>query len=356
MTESEFRDLLKQNISGGFLFWGDEDYLKNHYRKELSKAVLAECPPDLYDFNHIRLTLEDGDFSALTTALSSLPMFSEKKVVEVSPPDMSSWRESDRKSFLDAIEGIGDSPDTVLLLIAPRGTLDPGTPKKPAPFFRALTKILTPVEFPYQTGVRLRRWVERHFAGANLTLTDEAMSTLLARCPQDMTGLSGEIEKLIAYCLAKEINTVTPEIVTHVTAPALREDAFALANAVLAGDRTAALSALDVCRKQKEEPIVVLASLARVMSDLLTVSVMVDGGADKAEIARSLKMHEYKASLYIKSAKGFGTPRLAASLKRCRDADRMMKSSYGGGYLPLERLICTMPQGGKSAPKGGRYV
>ena len=354
MTESEFRDLLKQNISGGFLFYGEEDFLKNYYRKELAKAVLADCPVDLYDFNHIRLSLEDGDFSALTTALTTLPMFSEKKVVEVSPPDMSSWRESDRKSFLDAIEGIGDSPDTVLVLIASRGTLDPGTPKKPAPFFRALTKILTPVEFPYQTGVRLRRWVERHFAGAQISLTDEAMSTLLARCPQDMTGLSGEIEKLIAYCLAKGIATVTPEIVTHVTAPALREDAFALANAVLAGDRTAALSALDVCRKQKEEPIVVLASLARVMSDLLTVSVMVDGGADKAEIARSLKMHEYKASLYIKSAKGFGTPRLTASLKRCRDADRMMKSSYGSGYLPLERLICTMPQGGKSAPKGGK--
>ena len=191
-------------------------------------------------------------------------------------------------------------------------------------------------------------------AGADLILPDEAMATLLSRCPQDMTGLSGEIEKLIAYCLGNGITTLTPEIVTHVSAPALREDAFALANAVLAGDRTAALSALDVCRKQKEEPIVVLASLARVMSDLLTVSVMVDGGADKAEIARSLKMHEYKASLYIKSAKGFGTPRFEASLKRCRDADRMMKSSYGSGYLPLERLICTMPQGGKSAPKGGK--
>lgn len=354
MTESEFRDLLKQNISGGFLFYGDEDYLKNHYRRELIKSALADCPPDLQDFNHIRLTLEDGDFSALTTAISTLPMLSEKKVVEVSPPNMGSWRESERKALLEALGSIGDSPDTVLVLIAPQGTLDPGTPKKPSAFFRSLSKILTPVEFPYQTGARLRRWVERHFAGAQIALTDSALSTLLARCPQDMTGLSGEIEKLIAYCLGNGITTVTPEIVTHVSAPALREDAFALANAVLAGDRTAALAALDVCRKQKEEPMIILGSLSRVMSDLLTVSVMLDGGADKTEIARSLKMHEYKASLYIKSAKGFGTPRLAASLNRCRDADRLMKSSYGADYIFLERLICTIPQGGKPAPKGGK--
>ena len=354
MTESEFRDLLKQNISGGFLFYGEEDYLKNHYRRELIKSALADCPPDLQDFNHIRLTLEDGDFSALTTAISTLPMLSEKKVVEVSPPNMGSWRESEKKAMLEALTLLSDCPDTVLVLIAAQGTLDPGTPKKPASFFRALTKILTPVEFPYQTGARLRRWVERHFAGAQIALTDSALSTLLARCPQDMTGLSGEIEKLIAYCLGNGITTVTPEIVTHVTAPALREDAFALANAVLAGDRTAALSALDVCRKQKEAPQIVLGSLSRVMSDLLTVSVMLDGGADKTEIARSLKMHEYKASLYIKSAKGFGTPRLAASLNRCRDADRLMKSSYVADYIFLERLICTIPQGGKPAPKGGK--
>ena len=354
MTESEFRDLLKQNISGGFLFYGEEDYLKNHYRRELLKAALADCPPDLYDLNCIRVTLEDGDFSALTTAITTLPMLSEKKVVEVSPPNMGSWREAEKKALLEALEGLKDSPDTVLVLIASRGALDPGTQKKPNPFFRSLSKILTPVEFPYQTGARLRRWVERHFAQAQIALPDGALSTLLARCPQDMTGLSGEMEKLIAYCLGKGITTLTPEIVVHVTAPALREDAFALANAVLAGDRTAALAALDVCRKQKEEPMIVLGSLARVMSDLLTVSVMMDGGADKTEIARTLKMHDYEASLYMRSAKGFGTPRLAAALDRCRVADRMMKSSTGAGYLPIERLIFTLPQGGRPTQKGGK--
>lgn len=354
MTESELRDLLKQDITGGFLFYGDEDYLKQHYKKELRAASLADCPPDLIDLNRIALTLEDGDFSELTTALATLPMMSQKKIVEVTPPNMGGWWEKERKAFLDAIDGIADSPDTVLLVIAPRGTLDPGTAKKPTAFFRALSAHLTPVEFPYQTGVRLRRWVERHFARAEIAVSEDAMATLLSRCPQDMTGLSGEIEKLIAYCLANHIPAVTPEIVTRVTSPALREDAFALANAVLAGDRTAALAALDVYRKRKDEPIAVLATLSRVMSDLLTVSVMVEGGADKGEIARALKMHEYKASLYMKSAQGFGTARLAASLNRCREADRQMKSSAVAGFIPIERLICTMPRAGVKKSSEGR--
>ena len=346
MTESELRDLIKQDIRGGFLFYGDEDYLKQHYKKEIRRAVLADCPPDLEELNRISLTLEDGDFTKLTTAMGTLPMMAEKILVEVAPPNMGSWREKERKTFLTAIEGISDAPETVLVVIAARDTLDVGTAKKPSAFFRNLCEKLTPVEFPYQTGTRLRRWVIRHFEGEGISIADTVLSVLLSRCPQDMTGLSGEIGKLIAYCHAHACTEVTEEIVLRVTSPSLREDAFALANAVVAGDRTAALAALDVHRKKKDDPILVLSGLSRVMSDLLTVSVMAEGGADKSEIARALRMHEYKVSLYIKSAKEFGTPRLAASLDRCRGADRMMKSSSGGGYMYLERLVCTIPRGG----------
>ena len=87
-----------------------------------------------------------------------------------------------------------------------------------------------------------------------------------------MTGLAGEMEKLIAYELAHGRTSVPPQDVPLVTSPGVREDAFALANAVLSGDRTAALAALDVCRKRKAEPIAVLASLARVMCDPSKVS------------------------------------------------------------------------------------
>ena len=99
MTESELRDLLKQDITGGFLFYGDEDYLKQHYKKELRAAALADCPPDLIDLNRIALTLEDGDFSELTTALATLPMMSQKKIVEVTPPNMGGGGKRSERPF-----------------------------------------------------------------------------------------------------------------------------------------------------------------------------------------------------------------------------------------------------------------
>ena len=56
----------------------------------------------------------------------------------------------------------------------------------------------------------------------------------------------------------------------------------------------------------------------------------------------------------MKSAQGFGTARLAASLNRCREADRQMKSSAVAGFIPIERLICTMPRAGVKKSSEGR--
>lgn len=344
MTESELRTLLKSTPRGRFLFYGEEDYLKRYYLAQLRAAVMAECPPGLEPLNRITVTLEDGDYSAIEAAVMAPPMMAPAKIVEVTPPSLDAIREKDRKAFLAALNSAADAEDTVLVVLAPRGTLDTGTPKRPTAYFKNLTAVLTPVEFPLQTGVRLRRWVERHFAEAGLTVPEETVTALLTRCPADMTGLAGEMEKLIAYELAHGRTVVPPEDVPYVTSPGIREDAFALANAVLAGDRTAALAALDVYRKRKEEPIAVLASLSRVVCDLLTVAAMAEEGMEKADIARAMKMHEYKAALYLRSAAGFGRDRLYAALKRCRAADRLMKSA-SMDYVPLERFVCTIPKG-----------
>ena len=51
MELADFKNLLKSDsIAGTYIFAGEEDYLKRHYRTELSRAVLID---DAFDtFNH----------------------------------------------------------------------------------------------------------------------------------------------------------------------------------------------------------------------------------------------------------------------------------------------------------------
>lgn len=345
MTEAELRAEIKAGLGtgglcGGYLLYGDEEYLKRFYLREIRRTVLAACPPGLEDFNRIALSPEEGDFSSLSQALMHMPMMAEKLLIEVAPSISGAWKEKDRRTLLESLAGLHDAPDTILVLVAPQGAIDAGTPRRPSAFFRQISEILKPVEFPYQTGVRLRRWVERHFSEEKLTIPEEVCTAMLARCAQDMTTLASEIDKLTAYEKANGSDSVSMEDMLRVTSPGMRDNAFALANAVLAGDRQAALAALDAHRKRREEPILLLGSLLRILSDLLTVASMMQEGIEKPEIARILKMHEYKLSMYMRAAADFGFTRIEAALNRCCEADQLSKSAQMG-YIPLERFICT---------------
>lgn len=352
MTETQLRDAIKAGPKGGYLLWGDEDYLKRFYLAELKKATLKDCPDGLWDFNCISLTLEDGNLSALHDALAAPPMMAPMKFVEITSPVIGSLKDKERKVLAEILSALPSMPDTVLVIACPRDTLDPGTPKKPSAIFKMLASYLEPVEMPLQTGVKLRRWAMRHFAEEDLVIDEATCDFLLNRCAPDMMTLAREIDKVICYEKAAGRTAVSAEDVTFVTSAGVREDAFGLANAVLAGDRTAALAALDIYKKRKEDPAMILGMLSRVMSDLLTVATMQVDGAERADIARVLKMHEYKAGLYMKSAAGFGVPRITAALNRCLAADRLLKSA-SMGYIPLERFVCTIPMGSTGGKKNG---
>ena len=78
MTEAELREAIKTGLSGGYLLYGDEDYLKRFYLSKMRETVLSACP-GLEPFNHFKLTLEDMDFSPLREALAAPPVMAEQK-------------------------------------------------------------------------------------------------------------------------------------------------------------------------------------------------------------------------------------------------------------------------------------
>ncbi|MFR5890882.1 MAG: DNA polymerase III subunit delta, partial [Lachnospiraceae bacterium] len=178
----------------------------------------------------------------------------------------------------------------------------------------------------------------RHFTAAGVPFGYNTADALISRSGSDMFVLSGECEKLIAYSKSHGECEITPETVDFVACPDLSEEAFALSNAILSGDRAAALDALSKAKNRREEPIALLYSVSKVMSDMLSVATYASAGMTKQEISKKLKMHEYKTGLYMRAA-GNDTAKLERSINRCLEADLAMKSSTLG-YIALERLIC----------------
>ena len=343
LGEAELKNEIKSGVSGGYFFYGDEDYLKSFYASELVKSVINDSD-GFGEFNRIVLDTDSFDAAALENALASLPLMSERKIVEMRSPDISSWKEREKNEFIDVLSRLDRYPHSVLLVTVNRDCFDAGNPpKKPSAVFKAVTKYLKPVAFELQSESKLVRWLERRAAQSGVEISPDAAALVVRTCGRDMRNLAGEADKLIAYTLSQGESSVKTEYIALVCSPSSSDDAFELANAVIAGDRQRALAALLRYKQRKEEPVAVLSSVSRTMCELLSSAVIIEGGGDKKDIASALKIHEYRAELYKSAVTGVNPDRLRAALERCRKADLQLKTTTLG-YIALERLISTIPQ------------
>jgi len=256
VTQAEFRKELKSGLSGAYKFYGDEEYLKKFYAGRAEKHTVGD-DPDLASWNtHVINAENDANLGELEAATLSVSMMGDRIFVRYNA-DLTALDSEETEALIGIIENI-DPEQTVLLIVAPPGGFDAGTPKRPSKMYKQYSEVAKLVDLTAQSPGELRKWIERRLSQDRLQITSDAQELLLARSTDNMFILSGELEKLAAYSLANNISTVDSSIVTEISTVTAEEDAFALANAVLEGDRRKALSVLYVHKTHREPAVAVL--------------------------------------------------------------------------------------------------
>ena len=339
LREDGFRKLLKGGLSGGYLFFGEEDYLKSFSLKSARESV---CDDEGFAvFNDMRIDALDYSASALLDALMPLPMMSEKKIVTVSGLYLDSLKASEIDDLCDALSALDEYDYNVLIISVPSGGMDEGIlPKRPSAILTKLSKYLTPVRFEAVSPSRLVSWLGKHFAHNGVQASGEVCSFMIKYCGASMFTLASETDKLSYYVLAKGRAEVSIEDVKTVATAEISADTFALANSILDGRSDTALEVLSVMKFRRVEPVIIMSEVTRVVCDLFAVKSMLEEGRSQFEISSFFKMNEYNAKIYVNGAAGKSMDKLRRALELCTEADMSMK--LGGGYPTIEQLICTM--------------
>ncbi|MBO5286924.1 MAG: DNA polymerase III subunit delta [Clostridia bacterium] len=337
MTETEFKAELK-SLHGGYLFFGGEDYLKYSYSKEVEKRVLDGS---FDDFNHIVIYAEEYTPAILSSAISTLPLMAEKKLVEMRGIDFNSMKRDDIQALEAILSTLKENDHTILLIRADNEYFNPGKlPRSPSEIYKMMSKYVTPVEFEFPGAQRLRSWILRHFTQGSVDFNIELCDYLVNLCGHDMWTLSKEIEKLCAYAKMNGIEKISAEIIDAVCCQTIEFDDFQLTNALL--DRNKSLI-FETLRRQKsahEPPQAILSSVIRLYSDMLMVSKLYTQGLSKAQIASTINMHEFRVGKYLSSLSGISEKKLERTVELCRDADIKSKSASNvTSYIAVERLI-----------------
>ena len=339
MLQSELKAQLKsKKVEGVYLFCGEEDYLKRYYLGQLRNLILTD--PVFDAFNHPVFHGEEIDFTALSDAITAPPMMADRKLIEWSGAIFEEMKDAD----FAALEGIArtaeENPASVVVFLAGQEGMAAGSVKRPSTLFRRLAGIVQAVNFETSTDDRLSAWLNAHIVHEGLDAEAGALRAMIDRCGHSMDVLASETEKIVCYARAHELRTVTAAMVELVCSSTAEDDAFGLTNAVLAGDTQGAYRKLSDLVRRRVDPMVVLGQISRLISDLVSVSCLLEEGTPASGVAAALGMNEYKAGLYVKSVGRRRPEQLRALLKECREMDLASKRG-ADPLIQIERFLAT---------------
>ena len=339
MLPSELKAIIKENkLCGLFVFCGEEDYLKRYYLRKIKEKIVTN--EVFAAFNYQRFDGEEIDFGALSDAVSAPPFMADRKLIEWYYPNFNSVQEKDVQTMEELRSEIEEGGYATLIFVTSADGLDIGNPpKRPSKAYERLSKGCKIVNFDFSDDVRLSDWITAHFASEGVGISKGLAREIIDRVGHSMEVLSLEIDKLICYVKSKEGRTVTSDDISEITSATFESDAFGLTNAILDSDADRAFADIKDKRLRKTDSVMVLGAVSKLFGDLIIISSFLEEGLTQTEIAKKMKMHEYKAGLYIKAARKMGTKQLERALEICKNTDISSKTGGKDSYSGLERLI-----------------
>ena len=335
MTIAELDKAIKPSMRGAYLFYGEEDYLKQHYREKIRKVLIED--EGMAPFNHSIIS----ELSKLPAELEMLPMMAECRLVEVEDVNFQKLNKDTVEGLISLLENL---VDTVVIFYTREDEFSAGTLKKPSELFKKLSPTVNLVEFSKQTPAKLASWASKHFIASGTFATNELCHRLIERSGTDMNVLVNEIAKLSAYALSHGETHITEAMLLKVTTPYLESGAFDFVNAIMEGNTARAFVLLADRRAKREKPIEIFASISRVVSELLQVKVLSEAGLSAKEIADATRRNEYAIKIQMNALRNRSLDAIKRAATLCYETDIKLKSTSVDKFMLLERLIVEMGQ------------
>ena len=345
MTPTEFGKIIKEDMHGVFLFYGEEQYLKQHYFSIIKKKIRPD-DDDSVSISGEDLTLTElGQRIMDIASMPSMDMNTRLVIVydinwNLAKLDKDKEKDNEDLAFFEScLTELSSFDDTVVIIDTRPEYFNAGTEKKPSKLLERLNKVLSSVAFAKETPAKLAVWVQKHFSAHKLNASPAVCNYIITYCGRDMTTLNHEITKLAAYVLQKGGDTVTENDVRTVSSSVNEIETFDFSNAILSGNSERAFSILSDMRLHKEKPELIMGSIISVYNNLYTVKTLLDAGMMLPEIVKTTGMREYQAQLYTSRASRLGKKGLEKAMELCREADIKIKSRNIDCYDTIDILL-----------------
>ena len=323
------KDQIKQgNISGAYLLYGEEDFLKDHYCQKITELATQDGPKE---FNYMKINNDKIDNGAVTEFIISLPFMSDKKVLYLKNTGIfHKATESDKKFWTD----IFDTLPEYMVVIFSESNID-----KRGTLYKAISKSHTAEEFALCKEAELINWFANILARFKKSMTKEDISFVIENVGRNMYLLKSEAEKLIAFTGEKE-GLIKREDVEKCICKSLEGKVFAMIDHIISKDSARAIDELNELKTLKEQPVKILSLIFRQFSTLRRIKAL--EGASVVEIAQRTNQRDFIVKKIVSQTKKFSLKELDDAIFLCNKTDKNIKSGAVEPWLSIEQLVVTL--------------
>ncbi|MBD5461190.1 MAG: DNA polymerase III subunit delta [Lachnospiraceae bacterium] len=309
-----------------YLLYGEEAYLRRQYRDRL-KAALAEEGDTMNTHCFAGKGLQIGEIIDLA---ETMPFLAQRRVIVI---ENSGFFKSGGEELAQYLT----QPAETVYFIFAEEEID-----RRSRLFKTIQSAGRAVEFGQQDENTLKRWIAGILRRENKRITEHTAAYLLDKTGTDMENIRRELEKLICYCLDREV--VTEEDVDAVCTVQISNRIFDMISAI--GDRRQqeALRLYYDLLALKEPPMKILALISRQCGMLLQVKELKKKGFDNKAIGTKVGLPAFVAGKYVRQAAAFSTAQLKLSVKKCVESEEAVKTGRMNDMMSVEILILTVLQ------------
>ncbi len=315
-------DLKQNNFKKAYLLFGEERYLRLQYRKRLEQALCTEGDTMNVHFYQGK----DLPLGEIVDLSETMPFLAERRVIFISDSGLF-------KSGGDVLaEYLSGTPCETSCFIFTESEVD-----KRSRLYKAVSALGHAADFSVQDERTLKLWILGTLKKENKKISEQTLELFLSKTGTDMSNIQSELEKLLCYCMDRDV--ITDADVESTCSTQISTQIFDMINALATGNQKRALELYYDLLAQKEPPSRILYHIGRLCNQLLQAKDLSARGYGSADIAAKMGLAPFIATKLVKQAAPFKTSVLKKAVSKSVELETAFKSGTLDPLLSVEILI-----------------
>jgi DNA polymerase-3 subunit delta len=324
-----FKKLNDGDVSGAFIFHGDEEYIKQAAIRQLIKSI----DPISRDLNmqQFRSPLH----TEVLEACETLPFFSDRRLILCYE-----MADAEIVSLLEKSENL---PSTTTLVVYYIGKINPRQDNKKAEQSSKKTELHKMIAgrdvlFTEMSEIDALRFIKKRVRMAQKEIGEQAARTLIEMVGTSAQILANELDKAINY--SAQQTEITVDTLQQCISVQREYDYMQMLNQLLSGRKKEAFADMKLMQKQDSQYIFMLASaFAKQFKNMFNARILLNEGVKENDIATRLSLSSWYARFALAGAKRMDADRLRSAAAAFSQIQYLQVSGTTNADLALEIAV-----------------